>query len=116
MSGYWYLATPYSKYPDGVETAFVRAAEQSAILIGAGIPVFCPITHTHPIAMTNTIPNKWETWIVNDTPLMDAAKGIIVCMMKSWEISQGILHEIEYFSKQGKPVKFMIPGIVPNIE
>jgi hypothetical protein len=38
-SGYWYLATPYSKYPGGLTEAFVAACRLTAKLIKNHIPV-----------------------------------------------------------------------------
>ena len=44
---FWYLATPYSKFPGGLDAAYVEACKAQALLIKAGVPVFCPISHTH---------------------------------------------------------------------
>lgn len=52
---FYYLATPYSRYAAGIEAAFQAASEQAAILVRHGIPVFCPIAHTHPIAIHGDI-------------------------------------------------------------
>ena len=41
----WYFGTPYSKYPAGIEAAFVEAAKQAAILMLEGYKLFVPITH-----------------------------------------------------------------------
>jgi hypothetical protein len=113
---YWYLATPYSKYPAGIEEAFKEAARQAALLIRAGIPVYSPIAHTHPVAINGNIdPLDHGIWLPADLPLMKSALGLIVCKMESWEISYGIGKEIEEFQKAGKPVVYMEPGIVPSL-
>ena len=46
----WYLASPYSLYAQGTETAFKEACRAAAELIRRGIVVFCPIAHSHVIA------------------------------------------------------------------
>lgn len=112
---YWYLATPYSKYPGGLWAAFDTACYQAGILVKAGVPVFSPIAHTHPIARASGMdPLDHSIWLPCDRPLMDAACGIIVCKMHTWEKSYGIAEEIKVFEAAGKPVIYMEPGIVPE--
>ena len=106
--GYWYLATPYSKYPDGIQAAFEDAATNTAALVRQGIPVFSPIAHTHPVAVYGGIdPYDHSIWIPADKPLMEAAHGLLVCKMKGWEESYGIKVEIEHFEAAGKPVHYL---------
>lgn len=111
---YWYLATPYSKFPSGQKAAYRAACEQQALLIRAGIPVFCPIAHTHgPAVHGNISLTDHSVWLPADAPFMAGAFGIIVCKLPSWEISYGIQEEIKVFDGDGKPVVFMEPGVVP---
>lgn len=113
--GFWYLGSPYSLYPGGPEQAFRDACLEAAVLIKAGIPVFSPIAHTHPIAVNGLMDLlDLSIWLPTDKPMMDAAKGIIVCKMEWWEKSKGVAHEIEVFSRVGKPIIYMTPGIVPD--
>src|SRR3990167_7939164 len=93
--GYFYLATPYSKYPAGLEMAFAEACRASGYLIGQGVRVFSPIAHTHPVArFANIDPLDHTIWLPADKPMMDGSVGMIVCKMESWEISYGIGEEI----------------------
>lgn len=113
---FWYLATPYSKYPAGIEQAFIIACQQAALLIREKIPVYSPIAHTHPVAVNGDIdPLDHKIWLPADQPLMDGALGLIVCKMETWEISTGIKHEIEAFQKAGKPIVYMTPNTVPEL-
>lgn len=106
--GFLYLATPYSRYPPGMEQAFVDAAIASAWLLRRGIYVFCPITHSHPIAVYGGISLTDHTiWLPADRPMMDAARGIVVCQMSTWDQSFGIQHEIEVFQAAHKPVEYL---------
>jgi hypothetical protein len=106
--GYYYVATPYSKYPQGIEAAFREACRAAAWLTLEGVRVYCPISHTHPIAIYGGIdPMRHDIWLPADKPLMDGAVGLIVCMMATWEQSYGIGVEIDEFRKAGKPVYFM---------
>lgn len=112
---YWYLATPYGRYPDGLDAAHKIACSNAALLIRAGIDVFCPIAHTHSIALHGDIPVlDHGFWMSVDRPFMDLAKGIIMLQMKSWEISKGMAYEQEVFTEAGKPIVWMQPGVIPD--
>lgn len=110
-----YLATPYSKYEHGLEAAFILAAANTALLVKAGIPVYSPIAHTHPVAIHGGIdPYDHSIWIPADKPMMDAASALIVLTAQGWSESKGIAIEIDEFARAGKPVIYMTPGIVPS--
>ena len=128
---FYYLATPYSLYPvkgflgwmcrlPGLKhlrlwLAFIVASRQAALLVAAGVKVYCPIAHTHPIAVFSGMdPLSHDIWIPVDEPFMDAAYGLIVCMLPGWMQSKGIDIEIKRFRRAGKVVHFMRPGQVPG--
>lgn len=114
-STFYYLASPYSKYPDGLEAAFRDVCEQAGLLTKAGIPIFSPIAHTHPIAIQCGMdPLDHTIWLPADFPILDAACGMIFCKMKSWEKSYGMGVEKARFLSQGKPVYDMEPGVIPE--
>lgn len=105
-----YLATPYSKYPGGIGEAFICAAKYAGRLLTAGVKVYSPIAHTHPIACFGELdPLDHSIWLPFDEAMMTAADAICVLQMDTWEISKGIAHEIEFFQNAGKPVYFMKP-------
>lgn len=113
---FYYLATPYTKYPGSIEAAFIAACEQTAVLLRAGLSIFSPIAHSHPVAIHGNIdPLAHDIWLPFDGAMMDAACGIIVCKLPTWDQSRGVSHEIETFVKAGKPVIYMEPGEVPAI-
>jgi hypothetical protein len=112
---YWYLASPYSKYPGGLDEAFKEVCRAAASLIRAGVRVYSPIAHTHPIAIHGNIdPYDHGIWLPADEPFMKKASGLIVLRAESWEKSYGISVEIEEFRKAGKPIVYMDPGQVPG--
>lgn len=105
---YWYLASPYSKFPRGLEAAFQEACKAAAELIRMGVRVYSPIAHSHPVAILGEIdPLDHKIWLPADEPLMRAASGLIVLKMDSWEISYGISEETKVFVAAGKPVVYM---------
>ena len=112
---FWYLATPYTKFPGGIEAAYCAACEQTALLMRAGIPVFSPISHTHGVAVHGGIdPTDLSIWLLADKLFMDGATGMIVCKLPTWECSDGIMAEIEAFYAAGKPIVFMEPNELPQ--
>jgi hypothetical protein len=112
---YWYLATPYSSYPNGRDAAYVAACQEAALLMEAGINVFSPISHTHGIAVHGVIDGHSDNgiWDRVDLPFVVGARGIIFCMMMGWENSDGIRRELVAFKNMLKPVIRMMPGSVP---
>lgn len=105
---YWYLATPYSKYPAGIVGAWKEACRAAAHCIRGGRAVYCPIAHTHPIAIEGGIdPFDHGVWLPADEPLMRSAAGLLIAKMDGWEQSYGISKEIEIFQQMGKPIEYM---------
>ncbi len=105
---FWYVATPYSKYPGGMEEAFKQACIAAAEMLRLQIPLFCPIAHTHSIAMEGKLERaNHDFWLPADQPMIDAAGGIIVVEMENWQESVGVLYEIKEFKEAGKPVRFL---------
>ena len=111
---FWYLASPYSLYPGGLEAAFVAACRNAALLIRAGVPVYSPIAHMHPVAVQGGIdPLDHDIWLPADAPMMAAASGLIVLELETWRDSRGIRFEIDDFGAASKPIVQMSPGVVP---
>lgn len=107
-STFWYLASPYSRYYAGTEEAFRVAAVAAAELVKAKVPVFCPIAHSHPVAVHGGLPlEDHEVWLPADKPFMETASGVVVLMIDGWNESVGVAHEIEHFERAGKPVWYL---------
>lgn len=106
-----YLATPYSKYPAGIESAFAHACTIAGDLLVNGVKVYSPIAHTHPIAVHAEIdPLDHDIWLPFDRAMMDAADVCVVAKMPGWQASKGIAHEIKYFEACDKPVFYLDPA------
>jgi hypothetical protein len=109
-SGYWYLASPYSKYPGGIEAAFAEISRVTARLTQRGIRVYAPIVHGHPQSQYGGIdPFDHAVWMAIDAPWVRDAHGLIVCKMDTWDKSCGIGEEIKEFTAAGKPVVYLEP-------
>lgn len=112
---YWYVGTPYSKYPAGLEAAFVMACRETARLAMQGVPVYSPIAHSHPISKHLEVsPTDHDFWVTFDKPMVDNAGGLIVVMAEGWNSSRGLLHEISEFQLVGKPVVYWDPAAEPR--
>lgn len=104
---FWYFASPYSKYPGGIEAAFEEVSKGAAKFIAEGVRLYCPIAHTHPIAIYGKLnPLDHRIWLPADTPFMKSAAGLLVYKMPTWEDSYGVSVEIDMFEKQNKPVEY----------
>jgi hypothetical protein len=109
--GLIYVGTPYSKYPGGIEPAFVDAAKLTARLMSEGLKVYSPIAHTHPLAIYGGLdPFDHSIWLPFDGAMMNKSDAILVAMMAGWEASLGIRHEIQVFIEADKPVYFLDPA------
>jgi hypothetical protein len=112
---FWYLATPYSKFPGGHDAAWKAATQETGLLIRAGLIVFSPITHSHPLVVHGGVSGTdFAAWEHIDLAMIHASRGLIACRLPSWEISPGMVKEIEYAEKIGKIVVTMQPGEVPR--
>lgn len=110
IDGFWYLGTPYSKFPGGIAEGFRAACRTAAALIALRVPLFSPIAHSHPIAIHGALdPYDHALWLPADVPLMNAAHGLIVAGLPSWEASVGLAVEIQHFTDAGKPVVYLDP-------
>ena len=106
-----YLATPYSKFPGGIDAGFRSACEVAGKLLRHGVTVYSPIAHTHPIAIHGDIdPLDHLIWLPFDEAMMDVCDAICVAKLPSWESSSGVAYEIEWFQSRSKPVFFLECG------
>lgn len=109
-----YLASPYTKYPAGFHMAAVDAARIAADLMRAGVKVYSPIAHTHPLALYGNLdPLDHSLWLPFDQTIMDLADACCIAGdMVGWESSFGVQHEMKTFWGQQKPVYRLCDGVV----
>jgi Domain of unknown function (DUF1937) len=108
--GYWYVASPYSKYSGGMVAAHSEAVHFTADLLRVGVPAFSPIAHSHYIGLWGALPHTWDFWKEADWPMLHAADGLIVLMMDGWRESVGVSEELASFRKRLQPeIRFVDP-------
>lgn len=110
LPGYIYLATPYSKYVDGLDVAAHEASRIAARLMARGFRVLSPIAHSHAVAEAGGLDKMDpDLWAYQDGPLLDAAAAVAVILMPGWAESAGVRAEIDTARKQRKPIVFLHP-------
>jgi hypothetical protein len=108
--GYWYLATPYSRWSRGLDDAALEAARLTGRLLRANVRVYSPIVHSHAVAAVSGLgPVSHEFWMWADAPMIEAAHGLLVADMDGWTLSAGVTAEIAAFGRAGKPVLLLCP-------
>lgn len=110
---YWYVGSVYSCFPGGIDAAFEEICRVMGEFARAGIPAYSPIGHTHPIAMASGLdPFDHKIWLPFDTPMMTAARGLVVVKMATWEDSYGLQQEITLFKSARKPIRYLNPELL----
>ena len=103
-----YLATPYTHpLPEVMESRFHAACRIAGKLMAEGDIVFCPIAHTHPIAVRCDLPRDWAYWQRYDREMIAHASKVLVVKMDGWDTSRGIAGEVAIARELGIPVEFM---------
>jgi hypothetical protein len=100
-----YLASPYShRDPEIRQKRYEAAVRASARLASAGIPVYSPIAHSHPIevATGGLIPHTY--WMSIDLMVLPVCSKMVVLRLPGWEESKGVAKEIDAAGAAGIPV------------
>lgn len=101
-----YLASPYTKYRRGPARAMQEVAVAAARLLKLvpGMRLFCPITHSRPIAEADPSIDTHDTWMPIDEALASACEALVIADMDGWHESRGVLMEIDFFRREDKSV------------
>lgn len=117
-----YLACPYT-HPDRNirRLRSVAATTAAARLAALGHAVFSPITHGHPIVAAADllglkVGHDWEAWQRLDEPMIWAADKVMVLKLAGWRESVGVQAEIALAESLGKPVEYLEPVVLGEVE
>lgn len=103
-----YLASPYSKYPGGRQSAYEFACMKAGELMAKGHKIFCPIAHSHSIEQEAfSTPKDGDWWLAQDFAVLRECKELWVYQMPGWEDSYGVAKEIEFAKWEGIPIKYI---------
>lgn len=107
-----YLATPYSHSDPNVREERFRAVNKAAAdLMRAGLHIYSPISHTHPIALAGDLPLGWEYWQAYDRAILASCCKLIVLMLDGWRESKGVTGEIAIACELGLDVEYISPNV-----
>lgn len=105
---YWYVALPYSDPNPAVMTMrYMKALKTVAFFINNDFPVYCPISHWHPVAVEHDLPRGYSFWKKMDKIFIGKASGIIVLMLDGWKDSVGVTDEIEIGKANKLPIMYI---------
>lgn len=105
-----YLAGPYS-HPDPTvrQRRFEQLNRYAARLMEAGIPMFSPISHSHPIADHMVEDRGHDFWMAMDLPILRHAAGLLVLTLEGWQESRGVGDEFTFAVDHGIPYAHASP-------
>ncbi len=110
-----YLASPYT-HPNPVvrEKRFDAACAAAAWLMRAGLSVYAPIAHSHPLVRYG-LPIEWEFWQANDCEHMKRCNELLVLTLDGWKTSRGVQAEIDLAIEMGLPIRYLSPSMISNV-
>ncbi len=110
----YYLATVYTQCPSGPLDAFENANMVCAELMSAGMNVYSPITHSHPLVpyLGEETRFNHDFWMRIDKFMVDKCDALIICCFPGWRQSRGMNQEIEWF--RGRPIKVLSQETLEN--
>lgn len=102
--GIAYLCTPYTRQPN-IDRAFQQAALIAARLSRAGITIFSPIAHSHPMVRAAGLDHRDPAVYAKlNAKMLDVCNVLIVVHLEGWQESDGMREEIEFFERNHKPI------------
>jgi len=117
LSGWWYLAHPYTckdrdgRYIfEGEVANFYLANLRAAQLIDAGWKIYSPISHTHPIhaAYPSFVGGQVHApWYEYDNDFIRIVPFVGIILSPEWEGSSGCRDEKELFEQLGRKVMYL---------
>jgi nucleoside 2-deoxyribosyltransferase len=100
-----YLAGPYSHPDHHVRCKRYRALTKfAARLMKAGLNVYSPITHSHPMTEFVDLPTDWEFWQRVDREYIEKCDLMLVLCLDGWTESVGVTAECHIAKSLGLPV------------
>ena len=104
-----YLASPYTHSDHRVrQRRFDEACRAAAALLRAGVAVFSPVAHSHPIAHFG-LPTTWEFWAAADREFLARCDVLAVLTLPGWRESVGVQAEMQCARELRMPIVFIAP-------
>lgn len=102
-----YLASPYS-HPDAEvrERNYNKISEITAKMISEGNVVLSPISYGHNLLNFCEMPSDWDFWYNFCVTFLLKCDELMVVKMEGWDISKGVLEEIEIAKNNNIKITF----------
>ena len=116
---FFYLASPYTAYPDGQTAAVADVTDMAARLVDKGWLIYSPIIQTHNIALKLNRPSngsldEYRFWLGLDLPFIARSEGMIIANMDTVLASRGVRWEYEWMVSRNKPV--YMASLIPVVK
>lgn len=108
---FYYLASPFTSTDKELEKirAF-QVTEASAYLLVNGILQYSPVVYSSSIVRVDefkNLPGSWDFWKGLCTEIISRLDGFIVLTLDGWDVSVGVLAELELAESLGLPIYYM---------
>lgn len=103
----WYLASPYTDYPGGIDKAAADVTKVAGALMSRGLIVFAPIVHGHAVDSTCKLGKGHSFWMRQCKQPFLRSHGLIVAQLPGWKESRGIDMEVGWAAEHDMPL-FML--------
>jgi hypothetical protein len=105
-----YLASPYSHPNDDIrEMNYKIVSNIAANMVSEGKVVLSPISYGHNLLNFCNMPSDWEFWYNFCVTFLLKCDELIVVKMPGWDISKGVLEEIEIAKNHNIKISFIEP-------
>lgn len=106
-----YLGCPYSHdNPEVMEQRFIAVNKVAARLMGDGLHVYSPISHTHPIVLQGDLPRDWKYWGAYDRTMLGLCTEFCIILNDGWDKSVGLREEMKIALDIGMAISTIKPG------
>lgn len=101
--GFYYLASPYSHSDPAIRDERVEEARMhQAYLFQCGIIVYPAVGATHEMAIHHALPTDDTYWQRQNYTFLRESQGMIICTIKGWLDSRGVMDEISICRAYGR--------------
>lgn len=106
MSGYIYLASPYT-HPDPAvrQQRYEAAVKAAGFALYEGFVVYSPVAHSHPIYQACDLPDTWDFWKHPSLTMLEKAAAMYILDIPGWKESTGIRAEVDRAIDLSIPVR-----------
>jgi len=105
-----YLASPYSNPNDNIrENNYKTISKIAAEMVSEGNVVMSPIAYGHNLLNFCDMPSDWDFWYNFCVTFLLKCDELTVVKMPGWDVSKGVLEEIEIAKNHNIKINFIEP-------